>query len=52
MGSGTIKLKNLADSPIVREGGERDGSDLKIRCSPQSAERGAARTSACATTAI
>jgi hypothetical protein len=52
MGSGTIKLKDLADSPVVSESGERDGSDRKIRCSPQSAERGAAGTTACATTAI
>jgi hypothetical protein len=52
MGSGTIKLKDLADSPIVSESGERDCFDRKIHCSPQSAEGGAARTTACATTAI
>jgi hypothetical protein len=52
MGSATIKLKDLAVSPIVSESGERAGSDRKIRCSPQSAEGGAARTTACATTAI
>jgi hypothetical protein len=52
MGSATIKLKDLAVSPIVSESGERAGSDRKIRCSPQAAEGGAARTTAWATTAI
>src|SRR5579863_10310022 len=50
MGSGTINLKELVDSPVVSESGE--SADRKIRCSPQSAERGAAGTTACATTTI